>query len=106
MTVDTVQKVVWSSYEFGVYTPTTTWNSVSGIYIFSGLDANNRWVALYIGQANSFAERLPGHERWSDAKQLGATHIHAMVVSTQEMRDKIEALLIQNFQPRLNSQLR
>lgn len=106
MTVSTAQKAVWGFYEFGVYLSSTTWNTVGGIYIFAGLNANNRWVPLYIGQAKSFAERLPCHERWMAAKQMGATHIHAMVVPVQDKRDQIEAFLVQAFQPHLNAQLR
>jgi excinuclease UvrABC nuclease subunit len=100
-------KVTWSSYEFQVFSPdNTTWNEVGGIYIFTGVNAQNRWVALYIGQAKAFSERLPNHERWSEARRLGATHIHAMVVAKQADRDSIEAHLIQVCQPRLNTQLK
>lgn len=98
-------KVTWSSYEFQVFSPdNTTWNDVGGIYIFAAINAENRWVALYVGQAKAFSERLPNHERWQEARRLGATHIHAMVVSKQADRDSVEAYLIQICQPRLNTQ--
>ena len=101
---DTVQ---WSSHTFTVYQHDgTEWHSVAGIYIFAGLNQANRWVALYIGQCDSFADRIPSHERWAEAARLGATRVHAMVVPQAANRDTIEAELIQTFQPRLNDQLR
>ena len=100
------QTVTWSGYDFTVYPPSTTWNDVGGIYIFSGTNHQGKWVAYYIGQAESFQTRLPSHERWNDAVRLGATHIHAMPVSTESERQRIEAELIHNFQPQLNTQLR
>ena len=101
-----VQEVTWKGYSFSVYTMTGTWNKVAGIYIFTGLNAKNLWVPLYIGQTESFAERLANHERWSEAQSLGATHVHAKGVGKKAERDQIEALLIGHFQPRLNVQLR
>lgn len=98
--------VNWSGYTFKVYYPNTEWNDVAGIYIFTGLNTKNLWVALYIGQTNSFANRLPSHERWPEAVRLGATHIHAMAVARQGDRDIIESRLIQDFQPPMNDQLK
>jgi excinuclease UvrABC nuclease subunit len=96
----------WSGYVFTVFPGNTTWNDVGGIYIFAGLNQQNQWVALYIGQTDSFRNRIPSHEQLSPAGQLGASHIHALVVPQQSQRDAIESLLIQNHQPRLNVQLR
>jgi excinuclease UvrABC nuclease subunit len=94
----------WSGYEFTVYTANTNWNEVGGIYIFCGVNPQNQWVALYIGQADSLRNRIPSHEQWNPAVRLGATHIHAMVVQQEWTRDSIERQLIQNHQPRLNVQ--
>ncbi len=41
--------VTWGSHEFGVYQQDANWNDVGGVYIFSGLNSNGRWVAIYIG---------------------------------------------------------
>jgi excinuclease UvrABC nuclease subunit len=99
--------VKWLSYELYVYTINTNWNDdVGGIYIFSGPINNNQWVAYYIGQTDSFKDRLPNHERWEEAKRLGATHVHAMVVRQEATREDIERELIRAFQPRLNLQLK
>ena len=94
----------WGGYGFTVYDPAhTTWNNVPGVYIFAGLDATRRWWhAWYIGQTQSFINRLPRHEQWGSAAQQGATHIHARVVQDEYERIAIESTLIQSYQPTLN----
>ncbi len=99
-------KATWQNVEFSVYTSDASWNESAGIYIFAGVNQQNKWVALYIGQASSLAARLATHERWSEAVKLGATHIHARVVTHQAERDALEKQLIQAYQPRLNVQLK
>lgn len=96
----------WLTHEFNVYTPDTTWNDVGGVYIFSGVNAQNRWVALYVGQAESFRDRFSSHEQWEPATRHGATHIHARVIPEAGARDAVERELIQACQPRLNTQLK
>jgi len=68
--------------------------------------ARNQWVPYYIGQTNSFADRIPNHENWSAAVRLGATHVHARVESQAATRDRIKAALIAAYQPALNVQLK
>ncbi|TXT21074.1 MAG: hypothetical protein FD138_4110 [Planctomycetota bacterium] len=94
------------SYEFSVCTQDANWRDLPGVYIFCGINHQQRWIAHYVGQTDSFAERLPNHERWLEARQLGATHVHARVVSPMATRDQVERELIRGYQPRLNSQLR
>jgi excinuclease UvrABC nuclease subunit len=98
--------VKWSGYEFIVYdAATTTWNDAAGVYIFTGLK-NGTWQPYYIGQAKSFKERFSSHEKWDAARRLGATHVHAMVVSQAASRGTIETALILAFRPPLNDQLK
>lgn len=96
----------WMTYQFGVYSPDTTWNEVSGVYVFCGVSSQNQWVPLYIGQADNFRSRFSAHEQWGPASRLGATHIHALVVPQSATRDQIERELIKSYQPRLNTQLK
>lgn len=96
--------VNWAGYQFNVYNHGTDWNDVGGIYIFCGINPQNLWVALYIGQADSFRNRIPSHEQWTPAVRLGAIHVHAMVEQQSASRDVIERYLIGRCQPRLNVQ--
>lgn len=98
--------VPWLEYDFTVHRVEAQWSNAAGIYIFAGVDSQNRWLALYIGQCGSFADRIPSHEQWDTAQSLGATHVHARVVKNQADRDLIEERLIRAFQPRLNTMLR
>lgn len=99
-------KVTWLTHEFSIHLHEEQWNNVSGIYIFAGLNHQNHWEPLYIGQADSFQDRIPSHEKWDKAQSLGATHVHAMVVPQAAIRDRIEYQLIQQFQPVLNQRLK
>lgn len=95
-------KVTWLTHEFTVYPWNTTWNDVGGVYIFSYL-LSNQWKAVYIGMADSFLNRLSSHDRDQEAKRLGATHVHAMVVQQEASRLAIEKQLIAACQPPLNT---
>jgi hypothetical protein len=82
------------------------WNHSAGIYIFTGLNDAGQWVPLYIGQCDSFCNRMSNHDRWEEAAGLGATHVHALVVPQVAARDAIEQTLIRHYQPTLNTQHR
>jgi excinuclease UvrABC nuclease subunit len=99
-------KVTWLTYEFDVNQHSANWSAVGGVYIFCYITPQNQWRALYVGQAESLAERIPTHERWQEAVRLGATHVHARAVQAAATRDAIEQELIQAYQPQLNVQLR
>lgn len=100
------KRVSWLNHTFSVHSLGTNWASVGGIYIFCGLDNDNRWVPQYIGQTSSFKERLSNHERWDQAVELGSTHIHARTIKNTVNRTLIESELIEAFQPKLNTNLR
>ena len=89
--------------EFDVFSLNTDWNDVGGIYIFCYL-GEEYWHALYIGQADSFKNRLSGHDRLDEAKRKGATHIHARTVAQQAQRNALEKQLIEYMQPTMNTQ--
>ena len=102
-----MSKVFWlDKYPFDVCDFGADWNHVGGVYIFTGLNNWNGWVPLYIGQADSFRNRIPSHEKWSLAVRRGATHVHAMVVRQEATRGAIERELILAYQPTLNVQYR
>ena len=104
------QTVNWGGYPFMVYSYETDWNEVAGLYVFSGFrltsEFQQRWISYYIGSTESFRKRLPNHERWPEAKRLGATHAHARVEQDETKRLELEELLIRTFRPPLNVQLK
>ena len=96
-------QVNWGGYIFTVCDMNAPWNDVPGVYIFAGLDATGQWwSAKYIGQTNSFRQRMWNHERWQEAMGLGATHVHGMVMQDAAQRLTAEADLIEGYRPPLN----
>lgn len=98
--------VTWLSYNFEVCQKNSSWHDVGGVYIFCGLNRQNRWFPVYIGKTESFSDRIPSHGQWDTAQSLGATHVHALVVHMEEDRSQIEEQLIRAYQPPLNQQLK
>lgn len=94
----------WAGCPFTVYPPDARWPEAGGLYIFAGVNPKGEWYPLYIGQAESLAERLTTHENWPEAAQQGATHIHAQTVEDPDLRVSLERHLIKLYQPRLNVQ--
>lgn len=94
----------WGGQDFEIHPINAPWAAVPGLYIFAKKASATQWHALYIGQTNSFAERLPNHEMELPAKRGGATHIHVLVVHDGRQRDLIERNLIRSMQPTLNTQ--
>jgi hypothetical protein len=102
--MDTVEKAKWGSYEFTVYAMDgATWHDCPGLYVFAGRAPGNLWKAYYIGATASFQRQPPDGERWSEAKRLGATHVHAMTVLQADSRNDIERELIASQRPALNT---
>jgi hypothetical protein len=103
----TVNEVFWDNHPFGIYQFGDLWNDVGGIYIFAGPNyLTGRWGPWYVGQTDSFRNRIPQHEKWIPAVLRGATHVHAMVAPLADMRLAVEQRLIATFQPPLNVQHR
>ena len=98
------ETAIWlDNREFRVcYPPSTRWRELPGVYIFAGVNQDDEWHPLYVGQTESLAKRLATHEKWLAAELRGATHIHARVVSDRERRLWLEKELVVRYQPLLN----
>lgn len=83
----------------------SSWNHVGGVYAFAHTSAAG-WQVHYVGQTNSFANRIPNHETWPSARRLGATHVLVTVITSAPMRDQVERELIRQWQPPLNTLLK
>lgn len=98
-----MSSVSWLNREFNIHSHDAQWGDVAGIYVFAGRNVEGKWFPTYIGQTNSFKDRILSHERWEEAKRSGATHVHARVVLQQVDRDKIEKEMIETWKPKLNT---
>lgn len=79
----------------------------AGNYAFVKQLPNGNFIPLYFGESNNLRVRIPGHEIWSDAKRLGATHVMGHTTPNGEQaRLAEERDLIQYWNPPLNTQHR
>ena len=92
-----------SAYEFTPHIYECDWTDVAGVYLFAARLPNGDWNPLFIGQADNFKRRIPGHEKWQWAALLGATHILACAVPAQAKRLSVEIEMIARLKPPLNS---
>jgi hypothetical protein len=89
---------------FTIYDPDATrWKTVGGLFIFARV-AGDGWDPLYVGKTENFCTGIPSHERWDEARRLGATQVHALVVPLEANRVRLEAALIGLLKPPLNEQ--
>ncbi len=64
----------------------TTWNNVPGNYIFARESKPNNWEPIYIGQTESFKDRIPDHDKLPCVQRNNGTHVHVHVNHNTEAR--------------------
>lgn len=92
-----------ASYTFTVYSMDGDWNDVPGVYVFARPAAQGSWDPLYIGQCDSFKNRMCPHDRWDEAVQMGANSVHVVVIQSAKERDSVEREMIQSLDPPMNT---
>lgn len=96
------------SYTFETYPIGTLFNQVSGIYIFCRQIASGNWEALYVGETQSFEQRLntgiSSHDGYARAARLGMTHIAVLAIAGDAERVRIETDLRHRLNPSANAQ--
>ena len=106
-------EVTWTgasgqSYRFETYTIGTKFNSVSGVYIACKRLVSGNFEALYIGETESFYDRLNAgavyHDGLKSAARSGMTHIGALVVTGNAQRIRVETDLRHGLNPSCNKQ--
>lgn len=99
-----VPTVRWCGVRFWVYPvdDDLRWSEEPGRYLFVAAKGA-RWVPLYVGQAQSLANRLRlrSHEKWAKAARLGATHIHVCTLDSADDLDRIECEIWKNHRKAL-----
>ena len=95
------------TYRYWFVTDTSTLVAEGGNYAFVKRLPNGNFLPLYFGQADNLRARMPNHERWDEAKRMGATHVMAHTTPAGETaRLSEERDLIQRWDPPLNVQHR
>ena len=101
---------MWLDYEFRVYDFNVDWGTVpevGGVYIFAIFEESSwKWFPLYLGETESFAARIPVHEKLGQLRQLRMSHVHVLEVKDEAERKAIEKDLLQSYSTRLNREYR
>ena len=84
-------------YEYEIYQIGTNWNDVPGNYIFARESSPRTWQALYIGETESFKDRLPHHNELPCITRHEGTHIHVHINRDSQARLKEEKDLLDNM---------
>jgi len=89
-------------YLYNIYEIDTEWNDVPGNYIFAKETSPHKWKAVYIGETESFKERLPNHNESPCIERNEGTHIHARINLDRNSRLAEESDLLENNQTPCN----
>ncbi len=98
-----------SEYTFASYPKGTVFNDVGGVYVFTKQYRDRqsviRYAPLYIGQTESFSDRLTeSHEKWDCAEENGYNTVCVYVDQDEESRLSIERDLLKNYRTPCNEQ--
>lgn len=97
-------------YKYWLSVPGTSFKDEDGNYGFARQLPNGNFVPLYFGETNSLHLRLSNlsnHERWTEAKRPGATHLMSHTTPAGEQARLVEERdLIQKWNPTMNVQHR
>ena len=95
-------------YDFTVYPIGTSFNPVSGVYIACRFVPPQIYEALYVGETQSFKDRLntgsANHDGLKCAARNGMTHIGALVITGDAERLRVETDLRHGLNPSCNRQ--
>ena len=103
------QGVSGQKHIFEVYTlGTETFNDVGGVYIFTKESFNQhgekKYHPLYIGQTNSFKDRLTNHEKWPCAVQNNVNCLCILAKENIFSRRAIELDLLSKYNTPCNKE--
>ena len=85
-------------YTYNIYAMDAVWADVGGNYIFAK-QVGGIWTQLYIGETQSFRDRLPTHEALPCVLRNSGTYIHAHMNTNSQARLDEESDLIANNPP-------
>jgi len=89
-------------YMYDIYLIGTNWNDVPGNYIFAKEASSSNWESVYIGETESFKDRLPNHNELPCVSRNGGTHIHVRINRDSNARLEEERDLIDHNNPSCN----
>jgi hypothetical protein len=68
-----------------------------GNYIFAKVNAENKWVPIYIGIGDLGDRVTDNHHQWACIRSKGATHVHVHLNAVESARLAEERDLLANY---------
>ncbi len=91
-------------HRFSLHRPDEDFPVSAAVYCFARPVAGGRgWAPVFLSRTANLKARLDGHERWADARLLGATHILIHKREERDAREFVEADLLNSLKPVLNA---
>lgn len=102
--MDAIFKGISGQYHrFTALRPDAELPAQAGVYAFARPKADGLgWVPLFLSRSADLQRRLLRHERWEEARLLGATHILLHTPAARDAREAVEADLLAALRPVLN----
>jgi hypothetical protein len=106
-----INSVIWygrsgTAYSFVALPLDGPFADQSGIYLFARQNATgDDWIAICIGEADSFSRELPTHPKRQCARNYAATHLHVLSLEDEEARQAAVRDLIARWHPPGNQTL-
>lgn len=85
-------------YRYFIHKLPTSFNANQpGNYIFTKVNAENKWVPIYIGQGDLGDRVSDDHHKWECIQRKGATHVHVHTNAIEDARLAEEKDLLANY---------
>ena len=90
-------------HRFTAHHPEDAFAAAPAVYAFARPGCGGKgWVILFVSRTANLQGRLKTHERWEEARLLGATHILVHEREERDVREYVEADLVGCLKPVLN----
>lgn len=91
-------------HRFTAHRPDDAFPVAAAVYAFARPISGGRgWAPVFLSRTANLAARIEGHERWSEAMLLGATHVLVHQRDERDVREFVEADLLETMRPVLNA---
>ncbi len=93
-------------YRFKITKTLKALPDAGGIYVMVRRTCFFWLKPVYIGKASNLLGRSTDHERWPEARRMGASERHYMCIRSESERQRVEEDLIRKYKPKLNTMLK
>lgn len=94
-------------YRFSALRPDGAFPEGPAVYAFArpgsgaGYGCRN-WTPLFMSRTANLSVRMAGHERWDEARRMGATHVMILAFNERAEREAAEHDLVEALRPVMN----